>query len=108
MKIQLKRFLKNQLTFNPKLFQSIKTLLEKIELNSSWVEEKRREIVFSPKEREAVEGDWLKGVEVEETPVGKWWIGVKKVRDRKREQIEKAVREGRSDKSEQIEGMEVD
>lgn len=75
---------------NGKLNASIALLVQKLELNARWVEERRRTVTFAPSDREGVE-NFLKDVGADDTPLGAFAAG-ERVR---REEREKVLAEGR-------------
>ncbi|KAH8919892.1 hypothetical protein BT69DRAFT_1352806 [Atractiella rhizophila] len=92
--ITLRKALKK--TRNPKYTASIKPLVEKIEANVKVVEEKRREVEFSPSDRAELVR-WKREEEAEKTPLGVWVKTLRKQRRRREEILEKAAREGGAD-----------
>jgi nucleolar complex protein 2 len=78
---------------SPKVAQGLKGLVDKLEAQKKWSEEKRRNVGFAPRDRADV-GRWEVQVqeEKEKTPLGMWVKTMRKVRDRKREEVEKALR----------------
>jgi nucleolar complex protein 2 len=54
---------------NTKINQMILLLVQKIELNSRWIEERRAKVTFAPKDRAEVEG-FLKDTDWETSPLG--------------------------------------
>jgi nucleolar complex protein 2 len=74
---------------NAKINSFIALLVQKLEANSRWVEEKRSKIDFAPNNRAGVEG-FLKDVEWEKTPLGAYVAGQRKSRDQKAKMLENA------------------
>lgn len=73
----------------------IKGLIERLEVNRKWIEDKRRGVGFAPRDRAEV-GRFLKGGENkkgEVPPLEGWMRTQRKVRERKREEVERALRE---------------
>ncbi|KDQ54560.1 hypothetical protein JAAARDRAFT_135403 [Jaapia argillacea MUCL 33604] len=70
----------------------VKGLVERIEESAKWVEKKREGVAFSPGRMNEVEA-WEAGVNVEETPLGKYVKVQRKTREKRRRLVEKA-REG--------------
>lgn len=125
--LYLRKFVKKCKT--PRVTSAFKLVIEKMELNSKWVADKRKQVEFSPRDRAGVDG-FLEDVSVEATPLGIFWklqkkvrcvfslfVGVpltyasclcpRQVRDNKRREVEKAAREERGpeeDGSEDDEG----
>lgn len=77
---------------NTKISQMIGLLVQKIESNSRWIEEKRLEVTYAPKDRAEVEG-FLKEVEWETTPLGAFVKGQRKLRTEKAKLVEEGRRE---------------
>ena len=72
-----------------KTVQQVKSLVEKLEDGSRWIEERRTKTVdFAPNSNSSIK-EWEKNVRIEDTPVGKWMKILRKARDRKREMMEK-------------------
>ncbi|KAM5475402.1 Nucleolar Complex 2 protein [Microsporum audouinii] len=72
--VMLKRWLKeissrSSGNKNPKISQNFMLLIQKLEANSRWVEERRAKVTFAPRNHAEVEG-FLKGVEWDTTPLG--------------------------------------
>lgn len=99
---------------NTKITQMVALLVQKIESNSRWIEEKRLEVTYAPKDRAEVEG-FLKGVEWETTPLGAFVKGQRKLRTEKaklveegRREEEKRRNEGSDEEMEDDDGEDVD
>ena len=75
---------------NGKVNSAIALLVQKLEANSRWVEEKRTKVDFAPNNRAGVEG-FLKDVEWEKSPLGAFVVGQRKALEQKA----KLVEEGR-------------
>ncbi len=78
---------------NPKLNSSIALLLQKLDLNAHWIEERRKAVTFAPGDREGVEG-FLRDVKVDDTPLGAYMVGMR----RQREERAKLLEEGRKER----------
>ncbi|KAF3002635.1 Nucleolar Complex 2 protein [Curvularia kusanoi] len=74
---------------NAKLNSLFALLIQKLEANTKWIEEKRTKIDFAPNDRAGVD-NFLKGVEWEKTPLGAYVAGQRKIRDQKQKQLEDA------------------
>jgi nucleolar complex protein 2 len=74
---------------NSKINSLIALLVQKLEANSRWVEEKRSKIDFAPNNRAGVEG-FLKDVEWDKTPLGAYVAGQRKSRAQKDKMLEEA------------------
>ena len=81
---------KNSGNKNGKVNSAIALLVQKLEANSRWVEEKRTKVDFAPNNRAGVEG-FLKDVEWEKSPLGAFVVGQRKAWEQKA----KLVEEGR-------------
>lgn len=75
---------------NAKINSLLALLVQKLEANSKWIEERRAKVDFAPNDRAGVEG-FLKDVEWEKTPLGAFVVGQRKTREQK-EKIEEAAR----------------
>ena len=78
---------KNSGNKNGKVNSAIALLVQKLEANSRWVEEKRTKVNFAPNNRAGVEG-FLKDVEWEKSPLGAFVVGQRKAREQKAELVE--------------------
>ncbi|UPK98163.1 hypothetical protein LCI18_009098 [Fusarium solani-melongenae] len=122
--IQLKRWLKqarsrSQGNKNAKLFGQLVLLVQKLEANAKFIEERRAKVEFAPKDRTQVEA-FLRDFDLAKTPLGAYVVGQRKARaeraklleesrreeDRKRREEEKAEME--EDDSEEEEEEEED
>ncbi|KAK4672455.1 Nucleolar Complex 2 protein [Podospora pseudopauciseta] len=110
--ISLKRWLKEARkrstgNKNGKLGGSLVLLVQKLEANAKFIEERRAKVEFAPKDRAQVEG-FLKDLEVERTPVGAFVVGQRKLREERRRVVEEArkAEEGkrREEEREALEG----
>jgi nucleolar complex protein 2 len=95
---------------NSKVNSLIALLVQKLEANAKWVEEKRAKIDFAPNNRSGVEG-FLKDVEWDKTPLGAYVAGQRKSRDQKTKMLEDArktedKRRKEAEKSDATEGQE--
>jgi nucleolar complex protein 2 len=77
---------------NTKLNQSLLLLVQKLESNAKWIEERRNKVQFSPKDRAEVEA-FLKDVAWEDTPLGAFVVGQRKVREEKKKVLEQGRKE---------------
>lgn len=77
---------------NSKFQTAIALLVQKLELNSSFIEAKRREIRFGPTDREEVD-NFLRDLPREDTPLGGFVFGERK----RKEEKEQILREGRKE-----------
>jgi nucleolar complex protein 2 len=95
--VMLKRWLKdaNNKTSgnkNNKINSGFLLLIQKLEANSKWIEERRAKVDFAPNDRAGVEG-FLKGFEWEKTPLGAFVVGQRKQREEKAKLMNEARRE---------------
>jgi nucleolar complex protein 2 len=74
---------------NAKINSLFALLIQKLEANTKWIEEKRMKIDFAPNDRAGVD-NFLKDVEWEKTPLGAYVAGQRKVREQKQKQLEEA------------------
>ncbi|MCJ1372775.1 Nucleolar Complex 2 protein [Loxospora ochrophaea] len=81
---------------NQKLNSSISLLIQKLDANARWVEERRRKVTFAPSNRVEVEG-FLKEVEPGDTPLGAYFLGMRA----QKEEREKMMEESRLAEEEQ-------
>lgn len=107
--VTLRRHIKK--TRNPKLSNGLKALVERLESNSKFIEDKRQNIEFSPQDREQIETFLAgKGDENVNTPLRSYLKLQRKVRDQRREMFEKSLAEDDEEASEgeEDEAMEED
>jgi nucleolar complex protein 2 len=93
--VMLKRWVKSMTkkssgNRNAKINSLVVLLIQKIEANAKWVEEKRTKVEFAPNDRAGVES-FLKEVEWEKTPLGAYVAGQRKTREQ-RAKVEEAAR----------------
>ncbi|KAJ6785322.1 hypothetical protein PWT90_04615 [Aphanocladium album] len=92
--IQLKRWLKqsrsrSQGNKNAKLAAQLVLLVQKLEANAKFVEEKRAKVDFAPKDRAQVD-NFLRDFDAAKTPLGAYIIGQRKSRAEKAKLLEEA------------------
>ncbi|KAF5123916.1 Nucleolar complex protein 2 [Metarhizium anisopliae] len=95
--IQLKRWLKqarsrNQGNKNAKLVSQLVTLVQKLEANAKFIEERRAKVDFAPKDRAQVDA-FLKDFDVAKTPLGAYVVNQRKAREEKNRMLEEARKE---------------
>lgn len=95
--VMLKRWLKDVSTkgkgnLNGKINSMIAVLVQKIDSNSKWIEERRAKVDFAPNNRAGVEG-FLKDVEWDKTPLGAYVNGQRKGREEREKMAEDARRD---------------
>lgn len=74
-------------------------LIQKLDANSRWIEERRARVDFAPNDRAGVEG-FLKEVEWTKTPLGAFVEGQRKSREEKRKMLEEGRRDEEKRKAE--------
>ena len=77
---------------NNKINSAILLVIQKLEANGKWIEERRAKVDFAPNDRAGVEG-FLKGFEWEKTPLGAFVVGQRKQREEKARLMEEGRRE---------------
>jgi nucleolar complex protein 2 len=77
---------------NNKINSGFILLIQKLEANGKWIEEKRAKVDFAPNNRAGVEG-FLKAFEWENTPLGAFVVGQRKQREEKAKVLEESRRE---------------
>lgn len=88
--VTLRRHIKK--TRNPKFANALKAFVERLESNAKWIEDKRSNVEFSPQDREQVEAFLAgKGDENAATPLRSYLKLQRKVRDQRREMLEKSL-----------------
>lgn len=104
--ITLRRFVKKanvgtgpkgrQSGVSPKVLNSIKVLVDKLEATKTWCEGKRKNVGFAPRDRSELVR-YRDRVNEDESPVGSWIKVQRKQRDARRIEVEKALREEQPD-----------
>lgn len=77
---------------NNKLVSQIGLLVQKLEANAKFIEEKRSKVDFAPKNRDQVD-KFLSGFDWEKTPVGAFVVSQRKLRAEKAKMMEEARKE---------------
>jgi nucleolar complex protein 2 len=95
--VMLKRWLKeasNKTSGNKngKVNSGLVLLVQKLEADGKWIEERRSKVDFAPNNRAGVEG-FLKGFDWEKTPLGAFALGQRKQREEKARLMEAGRRE---------------
>ncbi|KAK8208615.1 ribosome assembly protein-like protein Noc2 [Phyllosticta capitalensis] len=103
--VMLKRWLKevsNKTAGNKngKVNTAIGLIVQKLEANSRWIEERRAKVDFAPNDRAGVEG-FLKETEWEKTPLGAFVASQRKMRENKAKLLEEGRREEEKKKQEE-------
>lgn len=108
--ITLKRHLKKGTAGTPKIQSGLKVLVEKLEAHRTYIENKRRGVGFAPRDRAEVgrfETELSAGKGKEGLgPLVNWQRLQRKMRDQKRREVEKALREERDEDEEDEEDEE--
>ena len=107
--VMLKRWVKamtkkNGGNRNAKINSLIALLIQKLEANAKWIEEKRTKVEFAPNDRAGVEG-FLKDVDWEKSPLGAYVTGQRKSREQKAK-MEEAARKTEEKKRREAEKAE--
>ena len=89
--ISLRRHIKK--SKNPKITGTFKALVERLEANATFIEEKREKVEFSPQDRKQIEA-FQRNIQGENTPLKSYLKLQRKVRDQKRELLERSLKEG--------------
>ncbi|KAL5525179.1 NOC2 [Sanghuangporus sanghuang] len=67
----------------------VKGLVERVDEGAAWVSERRKGVSFGPKNVDAVRA-WERDVKIEETPLGKYVKSQRKLREKRRNLVDKA------------------
>ncbi|PTU22847.1 hypothetical protein P175DRAFT_0499383 [Aspergillus ochraceoroseus IBT 24754] len=108
--VSLKRWLKQVSSRsggnkNTKINQMILLLVQKVETNARWIEERRLSVSYAPRNRTEVE-TFLKDVDWETTPFGAFVKSQRKLREEKAAILEQGRREEEKRRAEEKEGDE--
>jgi nucleolar complex protein 2 len=85
---------------NAKLTSQMGLLVQKVDANIRFVEERRVKVDFAPNDRSGVE-NFLKEVEWQKTPLGAFVVGQRKIRDEKQTLIEEARKDDEKKREEE-------
>ncbi|KAL3486836.1 Noc2p family-domain-containing protein [Aspergillus germanicus] len=88
---------------NTKMNQQILLLVQKVESNARWIEERRVNVTYAPRNRAEVES-FLKDVDWETTPLGAFVKVQRKLREEKAALLEESRREEEKRRKEEKEG----
>lgn len=88
---------------NQKVNQMILLLVQKVEANAKWIEEKRVHVTFAPRNKTEVEA-FLKDVDWESTPLGAFVKVQRKLREEKAALLEEGRREEEKRRQEERDG----
>ena len=110
--IQLKRWLKqtrspSQGNRNAKLGATLVLLVQKLEANARFIEERRAKVDFAPRNRAQVD-NFLKDFDVAKTPLGAYVMGQRKARAQRAKMLEEARKEEDAKRREEEKGSEVE
>jgi nucleolar complex protein 2 len=94
--MSIRRHIKRGSAGAPKTANALKALADKIDANRTWVEGKRRNVSFAPRDRSEL-ARFCEGVKPEASPLGGWVRIQRKAREAKRREVEKALREEREE-----------
>ncbi|KAK4218252.1 ribosome assembly protein Noc2 [Rhypophila decipiens] len=105
--IMLKRWLKDSRkrssgNNNGKFASSLALLVQKMEMNAKFIEEKRAKVDFAPKDRKQVDA-FLREVDWQNTPIGAFVVSQRILRDEKAKIMEEARQEEEQKKMEEKE-----
>lgn len=105
--VALKRWLKDSRkkssgNKNGKIGAQLALLVQKIEANAKFIEDKRNRVEFAPNDRTQVEA-FLRDFEWEKTPLGAFVVGQRKLRAEKRKMMEEARKEDERKRKEEEE-----
>ncbi|KAK2029983.1 Noc2p family protein [Colletotrichum zoysiae] len=103
--IQLKRWVKQARKIstgnkNNKVISQIVLLVQKLEANAKFIEEKRAKVDFAPKDRAQVDA-FLRDFDWEKTPLGAFVVVQRKIRDQKAKALEDARKEDEKKRKEE-------
>ncbi|KAK1595868.1 Noc2p family protein [Colletotrichum navitas] len=103
--IQLKRWVKQARKTstgnkNNKVISQIVLLVQKLEANAKFIEEKRAKVEFAPKDRAQVDA-FLRDFDWEKTPLGAFVVVQRKIRDQKAKALEDARKEDEKKRKEE-------
>lgn len=95
--IQIKRWLKQARSLksgnkNPKLVGQLVLLVQKLEANAKFIEERRSKVDFAPRDRTQVDA-FLRDFDVAKTPLGAYIVGQRKARAERAKLLEESRRE---------------
>lgn len=90
---------------NGKINQMLLLLVQKVEANARWIEERRLNVNYTPRNRTEVEG-FLKDVEWENTPLGAFVKTQRKLREERAAVLEEGRREEEKRRAEEKKGDE--
>ena len=77
---------------NTKINSGVQLLVQKLEANAKWIEEKRAKVEFAPNHRQGVDS-FLKDVKEEKTPLGAYVVGQRKTREERAKVLEESRKE---------------
>ncbi|KAJ3331597.1 Nucleolar Complex 2 protein [Gonapodya sp. JEL0774] len=89
--IHMRRFMKSVGGFAPRWKKAIQAVVDKVEANCKWVDEKRSKVEFSPLDKEKVRA-FLSDIPNASTPLGQHYEQARTVRKKLEEQMEEHAR----------------
>jgi nucleolar complex protein 2 len=92
---------------NSKINHTVLLLVQKLELNSRWIEERRAKVTFAPKNRADVE-NFLKETDWENTPLGAFVKTQRKLREEKAAILEQARQDEETQRQKERENPDED
>ncbi|KAK1998467.1 Noc2p family protein [Colletotrichum falcatum] len=107
--IQLKRWVKQARKIstgnkNNKIISQIVLLVQKLEANAKFIEDKRVKVDFAPKDRVQVDA-FLRDFDWEKTPLGAFVVVQRKIRDQKAKALEDARKEDEKKRKEEKDAL---
>lgn len=84
---------------NTKINQSVLLLVQKLESNARWIEERRNKVTFAPRDRAEVDA-FLKDELWDATPLGAFVVGQRKTREERKRVLEEGKKEDERKKKE--------
>lgn len=92
---------------NSKLNQAVLLLIQKLESNARWIEERRNKVTFSPRDRAEVDA-FLKEEKWENTPLGAFVVGQRKMREERKNVLEEGRKDEERRRKQDKESKDVD
>ena len=92
---------------NPKVNAAVALVVQKVESNAKWIEERRRKVDFAPNNRSGVEA-FLKEEDWEKTPLGAFVVTQRKMRDEKKKVMEEGRRADDKKRAAEKDSAELD
>ena len=92
---------------NGKVNAAVALLVQKVESNARWIEERRRKVDFAPNNRSAVEA-FLKDEDWEKTPLGAFVVAQRKMREERKKVMEEGRRADERKRASEKDNAELD